>query len=45
MEQFLETLDITNLKNMIDNDSDYDEEVDMMACPDHLSQSAQSSSR
>ena len=29
MEEFLDSLDMTNLKTMIENDSDYGDEVDM----------------
>ena len=37
MESFLEFIDMDNLKSMIDNDSDYDDEVDMGACNDRMS--------
>ena len=39
MEQFLSQIDMGNLKSMIENDSDYGEEVDMAACYDQVSQS------
>lgn len=39
MEQFLSKIDMGNLKSMIENDSDYGEEVDMAACYDQVSQS------
>lgn len=32
MEQFLSQIDMSNLKSMIENDSDYGEEADMAAC-------------
>eukprot|EP00354_Favella_ehrenbergii_P008709 CAMPEP_0170451386 /NCGR_PEP_ID=MMETSP0123-20130129/648_1 /TAXON_ID=182087 /ORGANISM="Favella ehrenbergii, Strain Fehren 1" /LENGTH=37 /DNA_ID= /DNA_START= /DNA_END= /DNA_ORIENTATION= len=37
MEQFLSQIDMGNLKSMIENDSDYGEEVDMGACCDRVS--------
>ena len=37
MESFLESIDMTNLKTMIENDSDYDDEVDMGAFNDRAS--------
>jgi hypothetical protein len=43
MEQFLESLDMTNLKTMIENDSDYgDEDGDLGACAEVISCSAAS---
>ena len=30
MEEFLESLDMTNLKTMIENDSDYGDEADLV---------------
>jgi hypothetical protein len=42
MEEFLDSLDMTNLKTMIDNDSDYGDEADVGACNEKLSQSATS---
>ena len=43
MEEFLESLDMTNLKTMIENDSDYGDEGDFgvaSVCDDKASQSA-----
>ena len=37
MEQFLSQIDMGNLKSMIENDSDYGEEVDMAVCYDKVS--------
>jgi len=37
MDSFLECIDMDNLKSMIDNDSDYDDEVDMGACNERMS--------
>ena len=31
MEEFLESLDMTNLKTMIENDSDYGDEADLVS--------------
>lgn len=42
MEQFLDQVDMYNLKSMIEIDSDYGEEADMAACNDRVSQSAAS---
>lgn len=42
MEQFLESLDMSNLKTMIENDSDYGEEADLGVGADKVSQSATS---
>jgi len=43
MEQFLESLDMTNLKTMIENDSDYgDEDGDLEAGAELISCSAAS---
>lgn len=42
MEEFLSQIDMTNLKRMIENDSDYGEEADMAACYDRVSQSQMS---
>ena len=42
MEQFLETLDMTNLKTMMENDSDYGDEVDLGACNEAIPLSAAS---
>lgn len=42
MEEFLKTLDMSNLKTMIENDSDYGDEADMVVCNDKVSQSATS---
>ena len=37
MEEFLESLDMSNLKSMIENDSDYGPEDDMVAGTDKIS--------
>lgn len=37
MEQFLESLDMSNLKTMIENDSDYGEEADLAVGADKVS--------
>ena len=42
MEQFLESVDMSNLRTMLENDSDYCDEVDMVAGTDKASQSATS---
>lgn len=42
MEEFLQTLDMSNLKVMMENDSDYGEEVDMATCNEAISVSAAS---
>ncbi len=41
MESFLESIDMEGLKNMIDNDSDYDDEVDMGAYNECMSQTSE----
>ena len=42
MEQFLDQIDMSNLKTMIENDSDYGDEADLGAGADKVSQSATS---
>lgn len=39
MEEFLGSLDMTNLKTMIENDSDYGDEDDIVVCNEKMSQS------
>ena len=39
MEEFLGSLDMTNLKTMIENDSDYGDEDDIVVCDINMSQS------
>jgi len=42
MEEFLSSLDMSNLRDMIANDSDYGDEVDFVPCNEKMSQSATS---
>ena len=42
MEDFLEKIDMANLRNTICNDSDYGDETDMITVNDKVSQSANS---
>ena len=42
MEEFLDSIDMTNLKSMIEADSDYGDEADMVDCNEKMSQSATS---
>ena len=42
MEDFLASLDMTSLKTVFENDSDYGEEEDMGMCHDKISQSGTS---
>ena len=41
MESFLDSIDMDNLKSMIANDSDYDDEVDMYAYNERISQTSE----
>ncbi len=45
MESFLESIDMENLKSMIANDSDYDDEVDMAAYNERMSQTSEIGSK
>ena len=42
METFLQTLDMSNLRTILENDSDYGDEIDMVGVNDRASQSATS---
>lgn len=45
MESFLDSIDMDNLKSMIANDSDYDDEVDMDAYNERISQTSEIGSK